>query len=353
METPGNAAPHPQSPNEHVQVVVVQQNPTDDDRELFESLLGENNDDGNNTSARKVTLALSRHNLLIVVALLILVGGQAASILLHLYENRKKEDHAPGDDQLITTLLMVQSVVAQSQTDGRQAAAAAQQAANSAQQAANAAQRSSTPKITDTLIAALAKSPPSLPPVDTKFVVLPPISDVGSSPQYSPPSATSEHNTAILANVEIAPCFRSPASECPTQDKDPTFPGPIRLTVKYENKERVDLVLLDRQAYLTTDGQDTGTQGIAGICAYPKVGYGVLWPAGEIRHDFDLYLGPVLSKDDKKRGWNTDLYVTLCSTYRFSDSAPVLDRRVYKIKHDTSGQTLANELEDPENLVLQ
>ncbi|MGA8838013.1 MAG: hypothetical protein WCF74_11675 [Candidatus Sulfotelmatobacter sp.] len=347
-----DAAHHPQSPGEHVQVVVVQQNPAEDDREtigkLVEGLLGDDNDDEGkkrNISGRKLTVALSRHSLLIVIALLILAGGQVASVLLRLYED-KREDRTTRGDEPTTTLLSaaIQSVLAQSLADARQADAEAQQAANAAQQAANEAQQN-----------AQAKSPPSQPPGDTKFVFLPSPPNGVVSPPYSPPSATGEHNTPILADVEVTPCFRSPSPRCPAQtEKEPTFPGPISLTVKYENKERVGLVLLDRQAYLTTSSHDTGTQGIAGICAYPKVGYGVLWPTGDpIRHDFDLYLGPFLSKDDKRRGWNTDLYLTLCSTYRFSDSAPILDRRVYKITHnDKSGQTLVSE-ENSENLVLQ
>ncbi len=406
-----DAVLHPQSPDGPIQFVVVQQNPAEGDRETIGKfvggLLNGDNDDENkqeNPSGRKLTVTLGRHNLLIVIALLILAGSQVAGVLQRFYE--EKRDERTHDHELDVAALL--SAATQSAADIRQAGAAAQQSATAAQQAATAAQQtvvvaqqvSATrpdPNLLAPLMAALVENRPPPPSGEPKVVLLQsPNSNGGAVPSpYSPPSGTGERSVPVLADVEITPCFRSFGTQHSANPANPTeargtgkpisessskglnvlgsdgcpsitgaegslkFPGPIGLTIWYANKEKVDLVLLGRQAFLTTESRDTGTQGASGICAFPTTGYGISWLAGETSHlDLDLKLRLFWNREDKRnaeRAWNNhELYVTLCSTYRFNDSAPIVDRRVYRVTADKGpGRTVVIAPDDFENVVVQ
>jgi hypothetical protein len=402
-----------QSPNGPIQVVVVQQSPADDDREtvgkFVERLLnGDKDEDGTNPnpSARRVTIALSRHNLVIVIALLILAGSQVLAVALHYYEGKRDKDvHAPEVDLQVA----VSAVAAAS--DARQAASAAQKAEAAAQKAEAAAQKAEAaaqqtprarpdPNLT-ALFAAIAKNSSPVPtPGEPKLVFVPfPYSNGNTSvPQSSFASGTGEHKFPVLPNFEIIPCSKhfntveqsglaisalapggraaparagstpaatvpAPVPICVETDRanwgSLKFPGPIDLSVIYQNKDKRNLELLDFGAFLTIDYVTPDAQGVLGICPYPRIGPTTLWPAdSQVPYPIAVEFGQFWNSGDRKKAqqaWdNGELYITLCTTFRSYDSAVILNRAVYRItRPSNSERTLIIPTEGSENVVLQ
>jgi hypothetical protein len=384
----GATAPPQKTDSAPVQVVVVQQNPAESDREtvskLIEGLLGSDKPDSPepNPQARKLTLALSSHNLLIVIALLILAGGQLASIGIRLYKDNQDEKNletlmsrlipqgTPGATQLQQTAAAAQQAATAAQStveDAKKAAADADSAAASAQRAALALERADIPNtslaLQALLVGALRNSPSPSP--GTVYV---PIPTPGPTPAPAPPPPSPVFPVKLpaLPKISIIPCSKDfktadnlttpPSDPCNAANAKPQSTqlaqqpqawektkalGPIQVEVKYHNTEsKMDLVILDIQAFLTTENGDHGTFGLLGICPSPKTsGWQSPLPSGGYytSDPFDLSIDQFWNRaerDKAKQEWTKGAFLTVCTTFRAADSAPILNRTVFPIIPD-------------------
>lgn len=409
---PGEQAiPHSKSDCAPVQVVVVQQNPAEDEREtvgkFIGGLLNDDKDDRpeGKPPRRQLTLALSPHNLLIIIALFILAGGQVVGVILRLDERRKDET---DNERFFTLATQVTSQAPQTAAAAQQAASAAQSTSEAAQQAASTAQSAAAtaqqaavaaeqaeipktdPALETALIAAALRNYPT-PSTGTVIVQTP--TPASATPGPAGTGGTGAVKLPVLPNIHIVPCsdqFQtvisnktaggsagtasgpglsatqlSPDCDAPINSppwQDVKFPGPIRLSIRYYNDSKAELMMLDTQAILTTENVGSGTSGVLGICAYPRLAGGWSpWESNNEPYRFDnvvLHLDPFWHRAERekaKQAWAGGVYLTLCTTFRAADSWPILNRTVFKIAPDDADGPgrLKIPVDDVQNFVLQ
>ena len=352
-ENSGNVAgqPSPTGPNMPSQVVIVQQSPSDDDRQTIADVImgllgtdGSDESDPRHQQARKMTLTLSRHNLLIVIALFILVGSQLTNIILQVVQSKKNEK--PELQGVDVSLLLSAEAIQKASADAQRAAATAHEDAMIAQRAATTSRplvvQQPDPSVIRAIVDAFQRNPQQASSGDTRLVIAPiPIQSPGSlASQTAPISTTDHHGVLRLVTVKIKPWIkddRSNESNLSKKKQNQSL-GHLNVSADYKSDEPVPVMLLNANAFLTIDDFNPGTQGLAGVCPVPQR----MWsgPMNGHHEDFTLSLSEGWTSADRqkaKEAWDKGpLYVTFCTTYESADASPILNRQVFRVTIDPS-----------------
>jgi len=336
--------PPPNASNSPSQVVIVQQSPSDEDREttgkFMKWLLGTNKPgqpDPDQPQARNMVLSLSSHNLLIVIALFLLVGGQLTGIIMQASQSTKAPKLQPPAQEVDFASVLSAAAIQNALANAQQAAASAHQDAATAQRAAAATPppivERCDPALIPALIAALQRNAPQAPPL----IVQVPTQTAGPLPL--PPTQTAspedQHGRTIKpATIDIVPSIDDGKLR-------PKFPGPLDFSVEYDASETGALTLLNASAFLTIDYRNPGTGGLVGACPTSHGIERAIVNGVGYYESFALTLGWKSTDRPKPReAWeNGPLYVTLCTTYQPDNAGAILNRRVYEVDRDPKDQT--------------